>query len=249
MTPDIERAARAAFEVDEKGRAHLVGHSQTWEQVGEQYRYIWIDRVTAALTALAEPSNATVRLACQEYSLHSRGSVYPESMRAALRAANLAVLGRTASDAAHGDVVALEAEIAALKAERDEAERALRELRIRAVRWPHEKLYTASDAVVAWAKRFLQKWRASAEAPDGDGEIEWDYLVLMLDAARKEALEEAARWHEAQIPILSGLEYRLASPSERATMRLSAWQHDDYAIAIRSLIDKPPAPPADGAKP
>lgn len=71
-----------------------------------------------------------------------------------------------------------------------------------------------------WAKGLLQKWRDSAEAPDGDGDIEWDYLALMLDAARKEAIEEAV-----QVAL--------------------AYEAPITAHAIRALIDKPPAPPPD----
>ena len=79
MTPDLERAARALF------NALAPGFPGNWEATSDEAKEVWYRTTSAVIEALAEPSEAMVE-AAHNHSFHG--------MRAAIRAAMLAALGR-----------------------------------------------------------------------------------------------------------------------------------------------------------
>ena len=107
MTPDIERAARAAkqriseIKVNNSGVIGGIGRLDR-KLTDSLIALIANEAVIAVMEALAEPSDAATRKACETYLLtraerepNNLNSVLLDDMRAALRAARLAELGRT----------------------------------------------------------------------------------------------------------------------------------------------------------
>lgn len=62
-------------------------------------------------------------------------------------------------------------------------------------------------------------------------------LAAVLPVIRAAVLEEAARWHEAQLRDEFGPDYGMATPSERAAIRFSNRIHVSSAAAVRALIE------------